>query len=206
MTAATWTRRVFSTTGLTQAPPGPHLEALQRRFGGGTVMLMIDVSGSMDGPPILEAVRGAQVFVQEALAARYQVGVMLWNTAVVSVCAPTADGQDARALLAPVRSAWGGNALDGPLVHCQEILDGFTGDRVVALFGDGDISPESAVLTQVARMKADNIRFVTRGLGAYAAAAFAKISDEKPQDVLIDSAAGLADGIASMATGLRTRR
>ena len=32
-------------------------------------MLCIDVSGSMDGKPILEAVRGAQKFVDEAVEA-----------------------------------------------------------------------------------------------------------------------------------------
>ena len=52
-----WIRRSFTAAGLTQIPPGPHLGALQGRFGG-TVMLCIDVSGSMDGMPIMEAVRG----------------------------------------------------------------------------------------------------------------------------------------------------
>ena len=43
-------------------------------------MLCIDVSGSMDGTPILEAVRGARDVRRDAVAARYKVGVMLWNT------------------------------------------------------------------------------------------------------------------------------
>src|SRR6185437_2567199 len=85
-----WIRRPFSGAGLTQIPPGPHLGALQSRFGG-TVMLCIDVSGSMWGTPILEAVRGAREFVSEAVAARYKVGVMLWNTQVVAVAEPAAD-------------------------------------------------------------------------------------------------------------------
>jgi hypothetical protein len=38
---ASWIRRPFSAPGLTQIPPGPHLRALQGRFGG-TVMLCID--------------------------------------------------------------------------------------------------------------------------------------------------------------------
>ena len=75
---ASWIRRAFSAPGLTQIPAGPQLPALQGRFGG-TVMLCIDVSGSMDGAPILEAVRGGRQFVAEAVAAHYKVGVMLWN-------------------------------------------------------------------------------------------------------------------------------
>jgi uncharacterized protein (DUF58 family) len=197
-----WIRRSFSAAGLTQAPPGPHLARIQSRFGG-TVMLMIDVSGSMDGRPIQEAVRGAEQFVAEAVEAGYHVGVMLWNTSVVSVCDPTPDGKSARRVLAPVRSASGGNDLIGPLIHCHQILAQFTGDRVVALFGDGDLTPKTAVLAKVAEMKADNIRFVTRGLGPTAAVEFGEISDEDSTSARVDRVEDLATGIAAMATSLK---
>jgi uncharacterized protein with von Willebrand factor type A (vWA) domain len=199
---ASWIRRAFSAPGLTQIPPGPHLPALQGRFGG-TVMLCIDVSGSMDGAPILEAVRGAQQFVAEAVAAHYKVGVMLWNHLVENVCEPTADGKAALALLAPVDHAWGGNDLFIALNHCHQVLDRFTGDRAVALFGDGDLTPKAQVLVKVVQMKAENIRFVTRGLGPYAAREFGEISDEEPSTASIDNVAELAEGIADMATSLK---
>lgn len=168
-------------------------------------MLMIDVSGSMDGQPILEAVRGAKQFVAEAVEANYKVGVMLWNTMVVSVCDPATDGAPALRVLAPVNSAYGGNNLIGPLVHCHQILGPFTGDRVVALFGDGDLTPKTAVLAKVAQMKADNIRFVTRGLGATAAREFGEISDQDSASARVDRVEDLATGIAAMADSLRLR-
>lgn len=199
---ASWIRRAFSAPGLTQIPPGPHLSRLQDRFGG-TVMLCIDVSGSMDGTPILEAVRGARQFVAEAVAAHYKVGVMLWNHQVESVCEPAADGKAALSVLAPVDRAWGGNDLLTALNHCHQILDQFTGDRVVALFGDGDLTPKAPVLVKVAQMKSENIRFVTRGLGTYAASEFGEISDEEPGSASIDNVAELAEGIADMATSLK---
>jgi uncharacterized protein with von Willebrand factor type A (vWA) domain len=199
-----WIRRSFTAPGLTQIPPGPHLRALQNRLGG-TVMLCIDVSGSMDGTPILEAVRGAEQFVAEAVAAHYKVGVMLWNTQVVAVCDPTSDGKAALDLLAPVNRAMGGNDLLPPLQYCHQILDRFTGDRVVALFGDGDLTPKEQVLVKVAQMKSENIRFVTRGLGSFAAHEFGEISDEDPSSSAIDDVADLADGIADMATSLKAR-
>lgn len=197
-----WIRRSFGSIGLTQIPTGPYLPDLQAQYGG-TVMLMIDVSGSMHGRPILEAVRGAQRFVAEAVEANYKVGVMLWNTRVVSVCDPEADGAGSLRLLAPVTSASGGNDLIEPLRSCHRILDGFTGDRVVALFGDGDLSPKDQVLTKVAQMKADNIRFVTRGLGATAAREFAEISDESAESARVEGVQELADEIAGMASGLK---
>ena len=166
-------------------------------------MLMIDVSGSMDGQPILEAISGALAFVREAVEARYHVGVMLWNTGITVLAEPTLDGADALAVLSPVNRASGGNALDGPLSRCHAILGGFTGDRVVALFGDGDLTPKAQVLAKVAEMKRDNIRFVTRGLGAYAAREFAEITDEDPTSVAVEAVQDLAQGIASMAVSLK---
>lgn len=199
---ATWIRKAYTSPGLTQIPHGPHIAQLQGRFGG-AVMLMIDVSGSMNGQPILAAVQGAMEFVREAVDAHYHVGVMLWNTQVTALAMPTRDGQEALDLLRPVNSAYGGNALDGPLYETHRILGGFRGDRVVALFGDGDLTPKHRVLEKVADMKADNIRFITRGLGAVAAREFATITDEAPEAVQVNAVEGLATGIASMAAGLK---
>ncbi|MGH3156085.1 MAG: vWA domain-containing protein [Streptosporangiaceae bacterium] len=197
-----WIRRSFSAPGLTQIPPGPRLDAVAGRFGG-TVMLCIDVSGSMNGMPITQAVDGARQFVAEAVAAHYRVGVMLWNHRVEAVCEPGTDGAASLDLLAGVRSALGGNDLLIALTHCHQILGRFTGDRVVALFGDGDLTPKDQVLVKVAQMKAENIRFVTRGLGSYAATEFGEISDEEAATAAIEDVADLADGIADMATSLR---
>jgi len=199
---ANWIRRPFTAAGLTQIPPGPHLGALQGRFGG-TVMLCIDVSGSMDGAPIQEAVRGASEFVREAVAAHYNVGVMLWNTGVVALSEPEPDGKAALRLLGGVRHAGGGNDLIGPLERCHKILDRFTGDRVVALFGDGDLTPKDRVLAKVATMKSENIRFVTRGLGWTAAQEFGEISDEEASTAAVDGVEDLAAGIAGMAASLK---
>jgi Mg-chelatase subunit ChlD len=205
---ADWIRRAFTSAGLTQIPPGPHIGALQNRYGGGVVMLCIDVSGSMDGNPIREAVRGAKQFVTEAVEARYKVGVMLWNTRVMDLAEPMSDGKKAMKLLGRTSSAAGGNHLIGPLDHCHQVLDRFKDapDRVVALFGDGDLTPKGPVLQKVAQMKADNIRFVTRGLGRHAAAEFGEISSEEPSSASIDDVAKLADGIANMAASLKMKR
>jgi uncharacterized protein (DUF58 family) len=200
---ADWIRRSFTAAGLTQIPSGPGLVVLQSRFGG-TVMLCIDVSGSMNGAPVLEAVRGAREFVAEAVAAHYRVGVMLWNTDVVALAEPSADGSAASQLLGTVTGAYGGNYLITPLNRCHRILDQYSGDRVVALFGDGDLTPKGLVLDKVALMKAANIRFVTRGLGPVAAREFALVSSEDPSAVEVRQVENLAAGIASMAASLKT--
>ena len=203
-----WIRRPFTAAGLTQIPPGPHVGILRKRHAGGVVMLCIDVSGSMDGKPIREAVRGAKQFVAEAVEARYEVGVMLWNTKVQDLAQPASDGAAGMKLLERTSSAAGGNDLIGPLDRCHRILDKFAdaSDRVVALFGDGDLTPKGPVLAKVAQMKAENIRFVTRGLGLRAAEEFGEISSEEPSSASIDGVDALADGIATMAASLKSKR
>ena len=168
-------------------------------------MLCIDVSGSMDGRPILEAAQGARDFVAEAVSARYKVGVMLWNTGIVALAGPSADGAEANRLLASGIAARGGTSLLAPLQRCHQILHEFPGDRVVAIFGDGDLGPEDLVLAKVAQMKADDIRFVTRGLGAAAAQDFARVSSADPSEVEVHDIDNLATGIAGMATSLSQR-
>src|SRR5438128_552913 len=128
----TWIRRSFDGIGVTQVPPGPYLAAVQQRYGG-TVMLCIDVSGSMDGAPVRAARDGARDFVADAVAAHYRVGLMLWNTQVVRLAQPSTDGAESLAILDGLTSASGGNDLIGPLQETHRILRAATGDRVVAL-------------------------------------------------------------------------
>jgi Mg-chelatase subunit ChlD len=202
-----WVRRSFTSPGLTQIPAGRHLPALQGRYGGGVVMLCIDVSGSMSGRRLAEAVRGARVFVDEAVEARYKAGVVLWDTDVVDLEEPAQDGKRALKLLDRARSRGGTNLLPA-LERTHEVLDRFKDepDRVVATFGDGDLGPRSAVLAKVALMKAEDIRFVTRGLGTSAAGEYALVSSEEDADVEVGGVDELADGIAGMAASLKSRR
>ena len=122
-----------------------------------------------------------------------------------SPCRADADGRAALRLLRGVTHASGGNDLIGPLERCHEILNRFTGDRVVALFGDGDLTPRDRVLVKVAEMKSENIRFVTRGLGVLAAREFGEISDEEAAAAAVNRVEDLAAGIAGMAASLKPR-
>lgn len=206
---ADWTRRRFESAGLTQIPTGLYLKTMQRRLRGGTAMLLLDVSSSMhdsrSGTPALqEAVIGARRFVDEAVETLYSIGIILWNQDVADVRQPTEDAHSAYELLDGGSFPSGGTNLYPALCRAHKILGPLKGDRVVAIFGDGDLGVQAVqALQKVAEMKAENIRFITRGLGAAAAAAFSSISDEEPEKTRVDSVEDLAEGIASMASVLR---
>jgi uncharacterized protein with von Willebrand factor type A (vWA) domain len=201
---STWIRRAFTSVGLTQCPPGPHLDSMQRKFVGGSVILCIDCSGSMSGYPLQQAVQGAGRFIGEAIEAKYDIGLMLWSDRV-DVHVPLEPTATAAARALSAATIYGGTDLMPALWQCQRDLAGLSGDRVVAIFSDGEVSRLDEVLQTVAMMKADNIRFVTRGLGP-GAAWLEDISSEGTAAVVVKSVETLADDIAGMSQSLRMGR
>jgi uncharacterized protein with von Willebrand factor type A (vWA) domain len=198
---AGWIRKVYASVGLTQCPPGRHLDAIQRNYVGGSVILCVDVSGSMSGYPLEQAVLGARRFIGEAIDAKYDVGLMLWSDAV-DVYVPLSSSGTAAERALDSASIYGGTDLVPALLRCDLELSGLPRDRVVAIFSDGEVSRLDEVLRRVAAMKADDIRFVTRGLGA-GATWLEDISSEGTDEVAVESVDALADGIADMSRSLR---
>jgi uncharacterized protein (DUF58 family) len=202
---ADWVRREFGGVGVTQAPPGKHLCVLQAKYLG-HVILCIDVSSSMGmhehGRSRLQhAVAGAERFVAEAVEAHYDVGLILWNHNVSQFVPMSADG---RPVLQALRRAGpsGGTNVTPALKLGIEQLSGMSGDRVLAIFGDGDIGPVEPAVAASRRASTLGIRIIVRGLGEYAAASLRQIATE-PEDLdsesdVVTSAAGIEAGISSM--------
>lgn len=202
---ASWVRGEFGGVGLTQSPPGPHLAALQARHGG-TVLLCLDVSGSMSGEPLRQAVSGGELFLTEAFGAHYRCGLVLWSDVVNSYLPPDST-QDV--LVAALRSArvMGGTNLLPTLRACRDVLGPLTGDRVVCVFSDGGIGRVEETRALAAELCAMGIRIIVRGLGSGVADSLAVLACPGRSDdrqVIVD-VGDISAGIASMAVGL-TRR
>ena len=198
---ASWIRRDFTAAGLTQYPTGRHLSAIQDQLGG-SVVLCIDVSGSMSGSPLKQAVAGARRFVGEALDQHYSVGIILWDTGVAAQIALQRDAKALGRFLSQAAIA-GGTDVFAALVTAENLLSGRPGDLVVAVFGDGDLGNRHRAITQADAMRRKNIRIVTCGLGAASARSLDEISTEReaaPRTAAPDS---IADAVAGLATGLR---
>jgi hypothetical protein len=197
---AGWTRKSFSSDGVTEYPSGPELGRLRARFGG-AVILALDVSGSMQGDRLAKAVTGCNRFIDEAVDAGYQVGVVLWHHGVEGDAAPATDPRGARRLLRSAVAAGGNSAVPFLSLAHRQLMALDVGDRVVAIFGDGDLGDRRLAEDKAAELIEDNIRILTCGLGEGSAQQLAAISTEKsaPRVATADS---LADSIASMAQSL----
>lgn len=203
---STWTRRNFDGIGLTQSPPGPNLAAVQARYGG-TVLLCIDVSWSMKGERLRQAVEGGVTFLDEAVRAHYRSGLILWAWNVHRYLGPDLPHDEVVDGLRAAEVAGGTNLLPA-LKKCREVMSTLTGDRVVCVFSDGEI-PNVDKAERIAReLCAMGVRIVVRGLGPQAANTLARLrcpgADDDVRQVIVDEA-DIRAGIASMAGGLSRR-
>lgn len=207
-----WIRRNYTGVGLTQYRPGRHLRALQEPHLG-RVILCIDVSGSMslreNGRTMLaHAVAGAERFVADAVAHHYRVGLILWNHDVEHFVPVSSSAEPVLAALRRAPITGGNNIVPTLRLGIRELGDR-GGDRVMAIFGDGDIGPQQPAVKVARQAAALGIRIIVRGLGEHAAAQLNLIATEQsdagaPETVLTDGA-DVERGIASMARSLTSR-
>lgn len=199
-----WLKRAYDSAGLTQYPTGSHLAAVQALFGC-NVILCLDVSGSMSiGNRLSQAVKGSELFIAEALESGYSVGGVLWHHDIhAHTRGLSRDREEVDQLFASAH-ATGGNNIVPTLRLCESMLEGKTGDLVIAIFGDGDLGPASAAVKEAHRLLEKNIRVITCGLGDASAAQLGAISSETstPRVAQADDIAG---AIAGMAAGLKRR-
>lgn len=195
-----WIRKPFTSDGVTEYPVGPNFERLRSRFGG-AVVLALDVSGSMEGDRIVKAITGCRRFIDDAVAGGYQVGVILWHHDVENTVDPTIDPNPAHGLLQRAVAAGGNNAVPFLSLAHRQLMALNVGDRVVAIFGDGDLGDRRLAEEKAGELINDNIRILTCGLGDGSARELAAISTETSAPRMATSE-NLADSIASMAQGL----
>jgi Mg-chelatase subunit ChlD len=202
---ASWVRREFGAVGVTQFPLGRHLRAAQDHFRG-RALLCIDVSGSMAGEPLAEAVAGGADFLSEAREAHYDIGLVLWAGKVKIHLPTTADDDSVRAALLRAR-AGGGTQLAPALQVAIGELGALTGDRVVCVFGDGVIADTEEAEELAAQARALGIRFVVRGLGERASRNLAQVLTPEGGEVsrtqTVREVGDLRRGIASMVADLQ---
>lgn len=198
---AGWTKKDFQADPVTEFLPGPNLARLKASFSG-AVILALDVSGSMSGGRLEQAKQGCRRFIDEAAEENYAVGVILWHHDVSALTPPETSPVKARQMINSA-TASGGNDIVPCLREAHAALMQMpAGDRVVAIFGDGDLGNPQTAKAAAAELQADGIRIITCGLGDASAAQLDVISTEISEAPRSATSDAIADSIASMARGL----
>jgi hypothetical protein len=201
-----WVRKRFDGVGLTQSPPGPYFAVLQAKYRG-TILLCIDISGSMRGERLKQAVEGGTQFLAEAFNAHYDCGLVLWHHGIETYVPSGAPQAELTARLREATST-GGNQLLPTLEVAKRDLAPLTGDRVLCVFGDGDVGNRPNAIAAARELCALGVRIVVRGLGKGATESLSALvcPGERGESQLIEDVASISTGIASMAKGLSARR
>jgi VWA domain-containing protein len=205
MASSSWVRGSYDSPGLTQSPPGPYLAKLSDRYDVGprTVLLCIDISGSMSGRPLELAKSGGERFLTEAVDGRYDCGLVLWDSAVVTYVRPEPSGQVAREALRGACSG-GGTDIIPCLLLAKQVLGPLAGDRVLCLFSDGEFGQQRWARDLARELCAMGVRIIVRGLGERVADALGELAcpgcPDDQQTITHEDA--IDTGIASMAANL----
>ncbi|HZM19488.1 MAG TPA: type II secretion system F family protein [Gaiellaceae bacterium] len=148
------------------------------RFG---VVLALDASDSMAGPPAAAAVRAARAFVAHRAPAG-EVGVVAFNGGISVLRNPTRDGSALRRTLAsPPRLAYGTRINDALIRSLALLRDAKISSGSIVLLSDGaDIGSQHSLDEAVAAAKEQRVRVFTVGLrsGAFDAAPLRRIADQ----------------------------
>lgn len=204
----TWMRRVFSSEGATECPPGPNLERLRKKFQrGGAVYFCLDVSYSMAGN-IPAAVRGGESFLEVAHRGGYSTGVVLWHGRVAKMTALSRDIRSALEVLRSAKAGGGTDVLPALEAASKELLQSSEEDKVIAVFGDGDLGRNREEAVSLSRdLASQGIRIITMGLGSSSADALSDIATENYDgETNVATSNTLAEDISGMSRGLRRRK
>jgi len=199
---SSWIRKILNGIGLTQAPPGEHPSEL--RQPSGTVLLCIDVSNSMAGKPLRQAVKGGEKFLRDAVDAHYRCGLVLWNHKVDCYVPPRARHSRVLNTLRHAQSR-GGTDLVPTLRLAKRLFGSVSGDRLLCVFGDGDIGNRRKAVRLARRLCAMGVRIDVRGRGARAAANLECLlcpGEAVEANRVIKDVSSIDSGIASMTAGL----
>jgi len=123
---------------------------------------MLDVSISMDGKKLADAIDGAIGFAKDALDKAYAVGVIRFSDKSEVVCKAS---RDIASLASAVRGLQidSGTQITPALLLAREYLISSSLKRAVVLFTDGESQDQSEALRTAAGLKNDGIEIIAIG-------------------------------------------
>jgi Mg-chelatase subunit ChlD len=192
-------RRRYTGHGLTTYPPGRYFEQVSDLYAG-KLFMVIDVSGSMTGRRLQQAVEGARRLLARAVAESYLVGVISFTSTARLELDLTTDLGAVDRVLSRLRPLGGTDMSWG--IRCgHEILGPRRGERVLAIFSDGETDRETA-LAAARAARHDGIKIIAT-LGGTADPGFMRevTGDEEEFEVVGD--AQIREHIAGLAGRLR---
>ncbi len=136
-----------------------------RRGGADTVWALLDISGSMTGEPLEEAMRGFIDFCRAGVQQGYRVGFIAFNDALHELSPATDKIRDLEESIQNLY-AGGGTIMAAPIRHAAEKMKEASGARVIFLVTDGFPADPEETVTLAQDCHRDGIDIIALGTGS----------------------------------------
>lgn len=152
-----------------------------------TIVLAIDVSGSMEGEPLQDARNAMISFVKQFEDTGTKIGVMAVSEKVAWVQKPSDDADTVIQALYNTRAGmtgWGSSA--HPFDDARNVLSGIKGNRYIIVLADGQWSGAQAAISSAKRCHAEGIEVAAIGFGTANETFLKSISSQSDLSILTD--------------------
>lgn len=194
-------RRRYAGHGITNHPPGRYFDELSDLYAGKLLMVM-DVSGSMEGRRLNEAVAGARELLGKAVSESYIVGVISFSGRAHMELDLTTDLRAVDRALRRLKVDWTGTRMSTGIGLAHKTLLKRRGERVMAIFSDGEDESPRSVLAAAAAARSDEVRIIAT-LGGTADPAFMREVTGEGEDLEVVADREVREKIAGMVSLLR---
>ena len=193
--------RRYAAHGITTHPPGQYFDQLSDLYAGKLLMVM-DRSASMKGRRLREAVAGACDLLGQAINESYIVGAVSFSGNARLELDLTTDPRAVERALKRLDIDWTGTMMSQGISLAHRLLLKRRGERVIAIFSDGEDQNPTAALAAAAAARRDEIRIIA-ALGGSADPRFMREITGEGEDPEVVNDRQVREKIAGMAALLR---
>jgi len=172
---------------VTSYPPGRYFSEVSDLYTG-KLLMVVDVSGSMEGERMSAAIGGSGELLSQALTDSYAVGLVAFSGSASLELDLTTELRAVERALSRLRIRWSGTDMSEGIKLAHRVLRTRRGERVMAIFSDGETDRPTAIAAALAA-RADGIRIIA-ALGGDADPSFMRQvtgDDDEPLQVVPDS-------------------
>ena len=147
-----------------------------------TIYLLIDVSGSMSGPPLVEAQRAAGAFRQKCDLSHMSIGLVSFGSDARTELRACQDTRDIDRAVQGL-SITGSTNMAAGLRECRGHLSSSQGTKFIVLLTDGYPDDQSAAVSEGQACRAQGIEVIAIGTGAANVSLLSQISSSQENAV-----------------------
>lgn len=166
-----------------------------------SIVLAVDISGSMDGHPLDEAVRAAHALAEKLDLSRFSVGVLAFSDRSESLLSCSSDKRKINAGIEQLKRAygdWGAGTSAVPFNLAMQMLSKEPGAKYIVLLTDGCWASPSKAISQAHGAKEAGIEIVAIGFGGADRKFLARVAT-CDENALMTDVSGLVDSFSKIA-------